>query len=187
MPNPILSREKVHAWSEEIGEQSEHHQPALGRLLRDQKRLQRFLTENAEHTGPATAGVAIYLFGVIARIFDLAGGRLRGATWAQVREAEKRVGGWAREILPFDEGFAERMRALEGRAQPHIVDEAYMALFERNQRKDEEVELDPTESLKVFFLLWVATEVLDHNWRPPKGFEGEPSYTYVHIEPSEDD
>ena len=39
------------------------------------------------------------------------------------------------------------------------------------------------ESLKLFLCMWVATEVLDGNWKPPKGFEGESEYAYVHIEP----
>ena len=36
-------------------------------------------------------------------------------------------------------------------------------------------------------MLWVVTEVLDVNWRPAKGFEGESEYSYVHIEPKKAD
>jgi hypothetical protein len=31
---------------------------------------------------------------------------------------------------------------------------------------------------------WVVVEVLDANWRPGKGFEGEDTYTYKHIVPT---
>lgn len=183
MANPYIPREIVHTWSETIGESPEEHASSLTRLLKVQRRLGRFIEENRENLEPTAQGVTTYLVGVVARMFELAGGRLKKATWAQVREAEARVQQAALSILPYDEGFAERLRALEWRAQPHILDEAYMALFVKEDHRDEEVELDPTDSLKVFFLLWVAVEVLDGNWRPAKDYAGESEYAYVHIEP----
>lgn len=182
MAKPYIPREKVHAWSEEIGENSGEHRAAMTRLLKQQRRLTRFVEENAEHMNPGTAGVGVYMFGVISRIFDLAGGDLRAATWEQVREAEKKVGAAAAELLPVDDGFGERVRQVEWRAQPHILDEAYMALFE-SAPGEEEVEVDQQEAAKIFFLMWVATEVLDQNWKPAKDFEGETTYTHVPIAP----
>lgn len=187
MPNPYLSRETVHAWSEDIGNHPEDHSAALTRLLRDQRRLVNFVKENQEDMGPATGGVATYLFGVVIRMFDLAGGRLKGATWAQVRAAQARVAEAAGQVLPLDDGFAERVRQVEWRAQPHVLDEALMALFEREDRGEEEVDLDPAEAAKVFFLLWVATEVLDTNWKPRRDFQGETTYVHVPIDPGGDD
>ena len=184
MPNPYLPREQVHAWSEAIGAQTPEHQSALNRLLKDQRRLTRFLEENQENLPPATAGVTVYLFGVLARIYDLAGGRLKTATWEQLRDAERRVGAAARDLLPADDGFPERVRKVEWRAQPHVLDEALMALFERAEVGENEVDLDKGEAAKVFFLMWVANEVLDANWRPPRGFEGETTYSHVPIEPT---
>ena len=57
-----------------------------------------------------------------------------------------------------------------------------MALFAREEGKDE-AQLAAAEKAKVFFLLWVANEVLDANWRPAAGFQGDSKYEYVHIEP----
>lgn len=184
MPNPFLPREQVHAWSDEIGAQTPEHQTALNRLIKEQRRLTRFLEENQENLPPATAGVTVYLFGVLARMYDLAGGRLRSATWDQVREASRRVGAVAGDLLPADEGFAERVRQVPWRAQPHILDEALMALFERQEVGEGEVDLDRGEAAKVFFLMWVANEVLDENWKPPRGFRGETTYRHVPIEPT---
>ena len=186
MPNPFLPRELVHEWSEEIGAQGPEHRTALNRVLKDQRRLTRFLEENREDLEPATAGVTVYLFGVLARIYDLAGGRLKSATWQQVREAARRVRAVAPELLPADEGFPERVRAIEWRAQPHILDEALMSLFERETTQEQEVDLDPNESAKVFLLMWVANEVLDQNWTPPHSFQGETSYSHVPIQPTEE-
>ena len=73
---------------------------------------------------------------------------------------------------------------MDWRAQPHILDEALMALFER-QAKEGEEELDHTESFKVYMLMWVATEVLNGNWKAPKSFDGPAAYEYVHIDPGE--
>lgn len=185
MANAFIPRPQVHAWSEEIGQQALAHQAALQRLLKDQRRLTRFLEENQEQMDAKTASVTVYMIGVIARMFDLAGGQLRRATWAQIREAERKIHAQLDALLPIDDGTAERFRTLD-RAQPHILDEAWMALFEV-EPSDEEVELDPKESLKILLLSWVVTEVLDANWKPPKSFEGASDYAYVHIDPPKRD
>jgi len=183
MPNPIIPRDQVHAWSEAIGDQPENHQAALTRLLKDQRRLTRFIEENAENLEGVTAGVSVYLTGVIVRMFDLAGGRLRSATWAQIREAEAKVNATVPDLMPLDETLPERARN-SNRAQPHILDEALMALFERDADEEEdEAQLDPLEAIKTYLMLSVVTEVLDSNWRPAKDFQGEDEYTYKHIEP----
>ena len=181
--NRIISREIVHELSDAIGADPGVHQAAMGRLLKEQRRLSKFIEENRESMAGPTGGIGVYLLGVIARIFDRVGGRVRSATWAQVREAEARVGKAAAEVLPFDDGFAERVRAYD-RPQPHILDEAYFALFERDSQEGEE-KVDPAETVKLYFLLWVAVDVLDQNWKPPRGYAGEASYTYVEIAQSE--
>ena len=189
MPNAFIPRDQVHAWSEAIGDNPEEHQAALTRLLKNQRRLTRFIEENAENLDGWTAGVSTYLTGVIVRIFDLAGGRLRSATWAQIREAEAKVGAAVGGLMPLDETMPERARNGD-RAQPHVLDEALMALFHRftkEDREEEDGELDPTEAVKTYLMLWVVTEVLDANWKPGNGFEGESDYTYVHIEPKDRD
>ena len=182
MPKPYLTRENVHAWSEEIGENAENNQATLTRLLRDQRRLSKFADENAESLSPVSAGVVMYLTSVIVALFDRSG-RLRNATWAQIREASARVGGAVDGLLPIDDDFPGRVREVSWRAQPHILDEALMALFERDEKSEKEEELAPDESLKIFLLLWVFTEALDVNWKPGKGIELTDAYTYVHIDP----
>ena len=184
MPNTYIDRDTVHAWSEAIGEQTPVHQSALQRLLKQQRRLTRFVEENHENMSGPTAGVSVYLFGVLARMFDLAGGRLKNATWGQIRDAEARVGSVVADLLPADDGFAERVRKVDWRAQPHMLDEALMALFDAPKQTDQEIDLPHEEAVKVFLLMWVATEVLDANWKPPKSFEGASEYTYKHIDPS---
>ncbi len=185
MPNAAIPRALVHEWSDRIGEDPATNQASLSRLLKEQRRLGRFVEENRESMDAATGGVTTYLVGVFARIYDLAGGRLKMATWEQVRDAEQRVAAAVPDLLPVDDGFPERVRQVTWRAQPHILDEALMALFDRAKR-DDEADLAGPEKAKIFFLLWVANEVLDANWKPASGFQGETSYTYVHIEPKED-
>jgi hypothetical protein len=182
--NAFIPRQTVHEWSEDIGKNHDDHQASLARLLKHQRRLTRFIEENREQLSPATSGVAVYLTGVIIRLFDLADGRMRTATWAQIRQASAKVSSSLGALLPVDDGFSERARGAD-RSQPHILDEALMALFETDTT-DEEVELDPNESLKVYALLWVITEVLDGNWQPKPAFSGEAEYEYVHIEPERD-
>lgn len=182
MSNLLIPRATVHDWSETIGQHLEQHHTGIQRLLKDQRRLTRFIEENREQLGDNTGGVAVYMTGVIARMFELAGGELRNATWEQVRTAQAKVSAQLPKVLPLDDGFTERFRAAD-RAQAHILDEAWLALFESTPA-DAEEELNRKEALKVLLLCWVVTEVLDMNWRPAKGFAGEASYTYVHIEPT---
>lgn len=180
MSNPLIPRDRVHAWSESIGEDPTQHQSSIQRLVREQRRLSKFVEENSGslETG-VTGGVAVYLIGVVLRMFDLAGGRLRNVTWEDVRAAEQHVKAQMDRLLPMDAGLVERARAIP-RAQAHILDEALYALFERDV-KDAESALNQAESLKVYLLMWVATEALDRQWTPPKGFQGEASYTFTPV------
>ncbi len=180
MPNALISRATVHIWSEQIAEDAASHQSSLQRLLKAQRRLSRFIEENHQEMSPATAGVCIYMTSVVARMFDLGGGSLRNVTWAHIRNASAKVQGALDTLLPLDEGFLDRFHATD-RAQAHILDEAAMVLMERDP-DEEQADLDKTEALKVLLVTWVVTEALDAAWRPPATFEGESTYTYVHLE-----
>src|SRR5688572_27769879 len=81
MPNPFIPRPTVHEWSERIGDDPLQHQASLSRLLKEQRRLSKFIDENRASMQPATAGVALYLVGVVIRMYELAGGRMKTATW----------------------------------------------------------------------------------------------------------
>lgn len=187
MANPYIPRPLVHLWSDAIGETATENQASLQRLLRDQRRLTRFVEENAESMHRTTAGVAVYFIGVVARMFDLAGGRLRTATWEQIRTAEAKIQAAIPSLLPLDDGLPERLRAVvPWRAQPHILDEALMALLERKPAKGE-AEVPKEESLKIFFLVWLCVEVLDQGWSPPAGFSGEATYEFHPVELKDDD
>lgn len=187
MSNPYMPRELVHLWSEEIGKNPLPHNAAFQRLLREQRRIARFIEENAGAMDGYTPQVTTYLIGVVLRFFDLAGGRMRKATWEQVRAASKKVQAELINILPADEDFPARVRQVEWRAQPHILDEALLALFERAEKGENEADIDHQQSLLIFALLWTATEVLDQNWTPPKDFAGLDTYEFTPVEVSDDE
>jgi len=149
-----------------MGEEPAPHRAAIQRLLREQRRLSKFVEENARSLTGVTGGVAVYLIGVVLRMFDLAGGRMHTISWDEIRNAERRVQPRAMELLPFDDGFVARAKTID-RAQPHILDEALYALFERDT-KDGEAAMDPEECGKVYLLLWVAVEALHAGWTPPR-------------------
>lgn len=181
MGNALISRPLIHEWSEHIGDHPGMHHTSIQRLLKSQRRLSRFVEENQESLKQGTAGVCVYMVGVIARMFELAGGSLRTATWDDVRAAEAKVRPFIDGLLPLDDGFVDRFHAIDSRAQAHILDEAVMALFVRSKREGEP-DVDKVEAFKVLLTCWIVTEVLDANWRPPADFVGEPAYTYFHIE-----
>ena len=98
MTNHYLSREIVHAWSEEIGADMER-QASLHRLLKSQRRLSRFI-EDAGQLEPSSGGVHVP-DGVIAALFDRAGGRMKSATGIG-RAAERRADAVS-ELLLLDD------------------------------------------------------------------------------------
>ncbi len=175
MTNPAIPRDEVHRWSEEAGEEGDDFRGTATRLLRTQKRLLSFYNKNLPATDGQTGQVATYLMAVVVRVFDRARGRLDKVNGRQIEQAAAKVNAVVEGLLPFDEGFPERVRTVDERAQPHILDEALWALFERDEKKDGEVSLEPREAGLVFLMLWVATEALDTAWHPPRGFGQEAS------------
>lgn len=120
---------------------------------------------------PQTGEVSLYLLAVIVRIFQQCGGKLGRVGAAEIDAATKRIREASAGLMPVDAGFPDRVRALEWRAQPHILDEALNALFEREERKDNEVDLDLNQAARVFLMLWAATEALEGVWAAPRAPE----------------
>ena len=79
----------------------------------------------------------------------------------------------AESIMPADEGFADRARSVAWRAQPHILDEVLWALFERDEKQEAEVDLEPEVSAMVYLMLWAAVEALNLSWYPAKDWTPE--------------
>lgn len=166
--NPAIPRAHVHALSEECATLGMNFQTVAKRLLEDQSRLLRFFKTNLPDMGGQTGEVSLYLLAVIVRIFQQCGGKLARAGSREIDAATARVRAAADQVLPADEGFAERVRAVGTRAQPHILDEALNALFEREEKQANEVDLDPDQAARVFLMLWAATEALDASWTAPR-------------------
>jgi hypothetical protein len=167
MPNPAISRDDVHRLAEACSDVGADFQRVATRLLAEQRRLTRFLKQNVGSLDGQSGEVALYLYAVIVRIFEQYGGRLRKVSGQHINRASDRVNGITGDLLPFDRGFPERVRAIAWRAQPHILDEALWALFERDEKEEGEVDVAYQQAALLFLLLWVATEALDVNWASP--------------------
>lgn len=167
MPNAAIPRDEVHALSEACAAEGLAFQATARRLLEDQKRLTRFFKANLAQMQGKTGEVSLYLLAVVLRIFERSGGSLAKVTAAEIEGATSRIMAVGRGMLPADEGFPGRVRAVEWRAQAGILDEALHALFERDEKKPEEVDMQPDQAALVFFMLWAATEALDAAWSRP--------------------
>lgn len=171
--NPFLHRAWVHEHSEALGSQPNDSRVAVQRLLKDNRRLAKFVQQNAAQFDGPNASVCQWLVGVVACLFERAGGRMRAATWEQINAASDRVAARVPALLPLDEDFQGRARAAD-RRQPHVLDEALWALFEREE--EQQITLAPPEAAKIYLMMWVITEVLDENWTPPPDFTGDTTY-----------
>lgn len=165
--NPEIPRDVVHRLSEACAEQGASFQPIAKRLLENQPALMRFFKNNMSAMDYNTGEVSLYLLSVVLRIFDRCGGRLRKVSAEELDAVTRRIQPIAVGLLPADDDFPERLRGVASRAQPHILDEALFALFERSERKANEVDLNRSQAIRVFLMLWAATEALDANWRGP--------------------
>ncbi len=167
MANPPISREDVHELAEACSDMGADFQRVATRLLKGQRRLTKFFEKNVGQLGGQSGEVALYMFAVILRIFEAYGGRVRKVAGRQIDEASDRVNGVVALLQPFDEAFAERVRTVEWRAQPHVLDEALWALFEREDKIEGEVDVEPEQGALLFLLIWVATEAVDACWTSP--------------------
>lgn len=169
MPHPAIPRDEVHTIAESCGEHLDQFQPVASRLLREQKPLVNFLRKNAAHIGGQEGEVTVYMLAVILRIFEQIGGRMHKASASDAQAAADRISAIADQLLPFDKELPARIRAVEWRAQPHVLDEVLWALYERTEKKEGEVDVDPKKAALIALSLWACTEALDQSWRPPAG------------------
>ncbi len=162
-----IPREDVTRISESCAQQQQRFASIASRLIKDQRRLSRFVKKEIPTIAGQDAQVALYLYTVVIHIFDSYGGRLGRVTSEQIDAARAKVSAHAPALLPFDKDFPERVRGVEDRAQPHILDEALHALFEREDIEDHEIPVGEDKAGLIFLILWAATEALDAAWTPP--------------------
>ncbi len=140
------------------------------RALENQSRVVRFFKSNIPVMADQPGEVSLYLLAVVVRIFEQSGGKLDRAAAREIEAATAKVQAAVKSanLIPAGPDFAARVRTIEDRAQPHILDEALHALFEREDRKEGEIDMDADQSALVFLMLWAATEALDAAWRAPR-------------------
>jgi hypothetical protein len=169
MTNPAISREVVHRFAEACSDEGDAFQPVAMRLVKQQRRLSRYFEQNGQPLGPIPTQVAIYMLSVSMRVFEQVGGRMRKVSGDDIAAAQAKVEAHLDSLMPADTGLGARAKAIEGRAQPHLLDEVIWALYERPEedQKEDEQKVDPALSAMIYILLWTAIEALDSCWSPP--------------------
>ena len=167
MPNPAIPRDEVHALAEACADSTDSFRNTAQRLLKNQKRLTNFIQKNMVHLEAETREVVLYMYAVTLRIFEQKGGRLKKVSGSQIDSTSARINETLSGLTPFDKSFPDRLRTVATRAQEHLLDECLWALFEKEEKEEGEVEVDPNQAGLMFLLLWVAVETLDANWAPP--------------------
>lgn len=170
MSNTAIPRDHVHRLSEACADAGMSFQSAAKRALENQSRVVRFFKGNLPEMADQPGEVSLYLLAVVVRIFEQCGGKLERVGAPEIEKATAKVQAAVRSagLFPVTAEFPAKVRTIADRAQPHILDEALHALFEREERKEQEVEMEPEQSALVFVMLWAATEALDSAWRAPK-------------------
>ena len=172
MPNLAIPRSQVHRLAEACSDAGDAFQPTATRLIRRQRRLSRFFEQNMTEMGPVPGQISLYMLSVVLRIFEQVGGRVKKVTGRELDQATARVQQQLGDLFPADDEFATRARAIESRAQPHILDEVLWALYEEHE-DTEEASIEADQSALIYVMLWTAVEALDDVWSPPKGWVPE--------------
>jgi len=167
MSDFAIPRDDVHRLAEACSEEQERYHSIATRLVKEQRRLSRFVKKEIPTIEGQESQVALYLYTVVIRIFEAYGGKLGRVSNREIDAARAKIGAVAGGLLPFDDGFPERVRQVADRAQPHILDEALWALFERDDLEEGEVQVDLDKAGLIFLVLWAATESLDAVWEEP--------------------
>jgi hypothetical protein len=175
MPNPAIPRDDVHRLAEACSDDPAAFEPVAVRLSRIQRRVGRFVEANARELGPQSAQIALYMTAVSLRIFEQIGGRMQKVNGRDLDQATAHISEVAAGLYPADDDFPARCKAVEWRAQPHLLDEILWALFEKEEREEGEIDLEPDNSALVYLTMWAVVEALDSRWSPPKGYEGDAS------------
>ena len=124
---PLIPRAKVHDWIRDIEHNKRGHKDAINLLLTRQRTLSRYVHKSAGEIQLGSRRAVLFIQGALLRVFDLAGGRVRKVSSEQIADAQTRVGEAVPALLPVDDGFVERMRGIDWRAQPHILDECVVS------------------------------------------------------------
>lgn len=168
MPNPAIPREDVHRIAESCSAAGEAFRATAARIARDQRPLVNFLKANFAQLNPHSAEATLYMLTVSLRVFMEYGGRLNKVNASSAQAAAARISREIDRILPFDGGLPARVRQLEWRAQPHLLDEILWALYEKEEKAEDEIALPADQSGLVFLLLWACVEAIDEAWIAPK-------------------
>ena len=70
------------------------------------------------------------------------------------------------QLLPLDDDFSTRAKAIEWRAQEHLLDEVLHALYEHEDLQKQEHQLSDKQLALIYIMLWTCVEALDSRWRP---------------------
>ncbi len=155
----VVSAEDARRLMQDIADHPEAHKLPIGNLVKQYRRLGKWIKVNAEHLGAHVGVSAAYTMGVVARVLELTGHRLGpisdqeiAATGAQVMEVVP-------SLLPLDEGLRARLAAVPWLAQPGILDVLVEDVFQQGKEATEGTK-PPEVLFQVFVLVWVAVEVL---------------------------
>jgi hypothetical protein len=170
MPNPAIPRDDVHRLAEACSADPKAFEPSALRLSRAQRRIGRFIEANASILGARSAQIALYMSAVCLRIFEQVGGHMQKVSGADLTDATERISAVAASLYPADGGFLGRAKEVAWRAQPHLLDEVLWALFEKQEREEGEVDLDPEAGALVYLTMWAVVEAMDARWSPPAGY-----------------
>ena len=143
---------------QDIADHPASHKLAVENVVKQYRRLGKWMKVNAEHLGAHLGVSAAYTMGVVGRVLELTGHRLGPVSDPEIEAAGAQVMEAVPGLLPLDGGLAGRLAAVPWAAEPGILQVLVEDVFA--EHPDEEGRQPPEVLFQVFVLVWVAVEVL---------------------------
>jgi hypothetical protein len=130
------------------------------RLQREQPDLTAYVLGATEDLPPAVHALGFYLFLVIWRSFDRAGGKIRRVKAGAIeRRLEQKVDALSR-LEHADERFLERAAVVQSAKEPAVFKYMVEAIMEAPDDPEDPVSMTSDESGTLFLVMQVAIDLL---------------------------
>lgn len=166
-PGTAVGADEARRLMQDIADHPEAHKLPIGNLVKQYRRLGKWIKVNAEHLGAHVGVSAAYTMGVVARVLELTGHRLGPITDEEITATGAQVMEVVPSLLPLDDGLRARLAAVPWLAQPGILDVLIEDVFEQGG-EPAEGRKPPEVLFQVFVLVWVAVEALAMAADPPE-------------------
>jgi hypothetical protein len=156
IPEEIVEK----TWQEVAGFTPDRAKKEMMKIGNTQPELLAFVTESAKEMGREVRELAIYMFVVVYRMFQLAHGKIKKISSEEIIECYQNNESLMERLEGSHERFLDRIASLQTLRQPYVVKYVVDALMEEDEG-EEAVTLTNEQKGFLYLMLKTVIDVLD--------------------------